>query len=476
MALEIKQQLKLAQQLIMTPQLQQALKLLQMSRLELLQTIRQEILENPVLMEEIDETTEVPEESVLDVEKEIPDAEMEMLADFNWDAYLDSHSLSSSYPDNYEMSESAPNYENFVQARSSLYKDLLWQWRLNSPDDRTFEIGKYILGNLNDNGYLNATFEDISKNISGLNLTEEEFESTLSLIQQLDPPGIAAHDLSECLSLQLHAKTPRNLVAEEIVENHLHLLKRRDTVGLAKKLSVSQDVILEAFHLISELDPKPGRTYAQDPIYHIIPDVYVYKVDNDFLIVLNHEDIPTLRINPLYRTLLRKKEELKKEAREFIEKKMRSAIWLIKTVQQRHKTIYRVTESIVRFQRNFLESGIRSLKPMILKDVADDIGMHESTVSRVTQGKYISTPQGLYEFKFFCTSSVKSTRGGSVSAESVKHMIRQIILNENPQSPLSDEQIVTLLKRYHIKIARRTVAKYREAMRILPSKDRKKNF
>jgi len=475
MALEIKQQLKLAQQLVMTPQLQQALKLLQMSRLELLQTIRQEILENPVLMEDI-ETTEIPEESVPDVEKEIPDSEMEMLMDFNWEAYLDSHSLSSSYPDNYEMSESAPNYENFVQARSSLYRDLLWQWRLSSPDEKTFEIGKYIIGNLNDNGYLNAIYEDVSKDLEALNPTEEEFETTLALIQQLEPPGIAARDLSECLLLQLRTKTPRNLVAEEIVENHLDLLKGRDIPALAKKLSVSREVIIEAFQLITDLDPKPGRTYAQDPVYHVIPDVYIYKVDDEFLIVLNNEDIPSLRINPLYRTLLKKKGDLTKEAREFIEKKMRSAIWLIKTVQQRHKTIYRVTESIVRFQREFLENGIRYLKPMILKDVADDIGMHESTVSRVTQGKYISTPQGLFEFKFFFTSSVKSTKGGSVSAESVKHMIRQIILNEDPRNPLSDEQIVTLLKRYHIKIARRTVAKYREAMKILPSKDRKKNF
>ncbi len=475
MALEIKQQLKLAQQLIMTPQLQQALKLLQMSRLELLQTIRQEILENPVLMEEA-ETTEIPEDEVPDLEKEIPDAQMEMFMDFNWEVYLDGHSLSSSYHDNYEMSESPPNYENFIQARSSLYRDLLWQWRLNSPDERSFEIGKYIIGNLNDNGYFNASFEDISKDLTWISPTPEEFEAALSLVQQLDPPGIAARTLSECLLLQLRTRSPRNLVAEKIVETHLDLLKRRDIPALSKKLSVSQDVISEALHLISELDPKPGRSYTQDPIYHVVPDVYVYKVDDDFLIVLNSEDIPTLRINPLYRSLLRKKDELAKDAREFIEKKMRSAIWLIKTVQQRHKTIYRVTESIVRFQRDFLDNGIQHLKPMILKDVADDIGMHESTVSRVTQGKYISTPQGLYEFKFFFTSSVRSTRGGSVSAESVKHMIRQIILNEDPKKPLSDEQIVSLLGRYHIKIARRTVAKYREAMRILPSKDRKKNF
>ncbi len=433
MALELKQQIKLTQQLVMTPQLQQALKLLQMSRLELLQTIRQEILENPVLMEDV-ETTEIPEEAVPDVEKEIPDSEMEMFMDFNWEAYLDSHSLSSSYPDNYEMSESAPNYENFVQARSSLYKDLLWQWRLNSPDERAFEIGKYIIGNLNDNGYLGASFEDVSRDLQSLNPEKGEFEKILSLIQQLEPPGIAARDLSECLLLQLRAKSPRNLVAEEIVERHLDLLKRRDVTALAKKLSASQDVITKAFHLISELDPKPGRTYTQDPVYHVVPDVYVYKVDDEFLIVLNSEDIPTLRINPLYRTLLRKKDELAKDAREFIEKKMRSAIWLIKTVQQRHKTIYRVTESIVRFQREFLEQGIQYLKPMILKDVADDIGMHESTVSRVTQGKYIATPQGLFEFKFFFTSSVKSTQGGSVSAESVKHLIRQVILNEDPKT------------------------------------------
>ena len=475
MALEIKQQIKLTQQLVMTPQLQQALKLLQMSRLELLQTIRQEILENPVLMEDI-ETTEVPEESIPDMEKEIPDSEVEMLMDFNWEAYLDSHSLSTSYTNTYEMPEPPPNYENFIQARSSLYKDLLWQWRLNCPDDRYFEIGKYIIGNLNDNGYLNADFEDVSKDLKELKPSTDEFDRVLKMVQQLDPPGIAARNLSECLLIQLYNKNPKNMLAIEIVKNHLNLLKRRDIHGLAKKLSARTEEIAEAFQLISELDPKPGRAYTQDSIYHVIPDVYVYKVDNNFLIFLNNEDIPTLKINPFYRTLLKKKGDLTKEAREFIEKKMHSAIWLIKTIQQRHKTIYRVTESIIRFQREFLENGIQYLKPMILKDVANDIGMHESTVSRVTQGKYISTPQGLFEFKFFFTSSVKSTRGPDISAESVKHMIRQIIISEDPKNPLSDEQVVKLLKRYHIKIARRTVAKYREAIRILPSKDRKKTF
>ncbi len=475
MALEIKQQLKLTQQLVMTPQLQQALKLLQMSRLELLQTIRQEILENPVLAEEV-ETTEIPEESIPDVEKELPDAEMEMIMDFNWEAYMDSHSLSTAYHNSYEMPESPPNYENLIQARSSLYKDLLWQWRLNCPDDRSFEIGKYIIGNLNDNGYLNADFEDVRKGLKPLSPTREEFESTLRLIQQLDPPGIAARDLSECLLIQLRNKDPHNSLAMEIVKNHLTLLKRRDVSKLSRLLSQPPEKIIEAIQTIGELDPKPGRIYTQDPVYHIIPDVYVYKVDNDFIIALNSEDIPTLQINPLYRALLRKKDVLSEEAYAFIEKKMRSAIWLIKTIQQRHKTIYRVTESIVHFQREFLENGIQYLKPMILRDVANDIGMHESTVSRVTQGKYIATPQGLYEFKFFFTSGVKSTRGPDISAESVKHMIRQIIMNEDPKNPFSDEQIVKLLMRYHIKIARRTVAKYREAMRILPSKDRKKNF
>ena len=475
MALDIRQQLKLTQQLIMTPQLQQALKLLQMSRLELIQAIRQEILENPVLVEDV-ETAEIPEETIPDVEKELPDAEMEMLMDFNWEAYLDSHSLSTSYPNSYEMPESLPNYENFVQARSSLQEDLLWQWRMNCRNDRSFEIGKYIIGNLNDNGYLTADFDDVHRDLSHLTPTRNEFEDVLTQIQQLDPPGIAARDLTECLLNQLRARSTADPLAEKIVQNHLSLLKRRDITKLSKIFSEPPERITEAIRTICELDPKPGRTYAQDPIYHVTPDVFVYKSDGEFIITLNNEYIPSLQINPLYRALLKKKDDLSKEACEFIEKKMRSALWLIKTIQQRHKTIYRVTESIVRFQRDFLEKGIQYLKPMILKDVASDIGMHESTVSRVTQGKYISTPQGLYEFKFFFTSSVKSTRGSDISAESVKHMIRQIVMNENPKKPFSDEQISQLLMKYHIKIARRTVAKYREAMRILPSKDRKKNF
>jgi len=475
MALEIKQQVRLAQQLIMTPQLQQALKLLQMSSLELSQTIRQEMLENPILMEDI-ETTEILEESIPDAEKELPDSEMEMILDFNWENYLDGYSLSTSYGDTYEAPAVSPNYENFIQARSSLFKDLLWQWRLNSQDNRTFEIGKYIIGNLNENGYLNSTLDELTSDLNDYNLTLEELEEVLKKIQQLDPPGIAAQNLSECLLIQLKIRFPGNPVAEQIVTHHLKLLKKRDVTELSKKLSADTEDILKAFHLISLLDPKPGRTLAQDPIFQVIPDVYVYKVEKDFVISLSTDSLPTLKINPLYRSLLRKRHNLPEETREFIEKKMRSAIWLIKTVGQRHKTIYRVTESIIKFQNDFLEKGIEYLHPMILKDVANDLEMHESTVSRVTQGKYISTPQGVFEFKFFFTSSIQSTYGTDVSAESVKHMIRQIILNEDPKNPLSDEKVVNLLKRYHIKIARRTVAKYREAMRILSSKDRKKPF
>jgi len=475
MALEIKQQLKLTQQLVMTPQLQQALKLLQMSRLELSQTLRQEMLENPILMEDI-ETTEIPEETIPDTEKELPDAEMEMIMDFNWENYLDGYSLSTSYGDMYETPPASPNYENFVQARPSLFKDLLWQWRLNSPDNRTFEIGKYIIGNLNENGYLNSTVDELTADLENHGLSLEEFRDVLKKIQQLDPPGIAAQNLSECLLIQLKIKFPDNFIAEEIITHHLPLLKRRDVAGLSKKLSVGAEEILNAFHLISLLDPKPGRAISQDPIFQVVPDVYVYKVENDFVISLSNESLPTLKINPMYRSLLQKRKNLAKETRDFIEKKMRSAVWLIKTVNQRHKTIYRVTESIIKFQNDFLEKGIEYLHPMILRDIANDIEMHESTVSRVTQGKYISTPQGVFEFKFFFTSSIQSTYGTDLSAESVKHMIRQIILNEDPKNPLSDEKVVDLLKRYHIKIARRTVAKYREAMRILSSKDRKKTF
>ena len=475
MALELRQQLKLTQQLIMTPQLQMAIKLLQLSRLELLDTIRQELEENPAL-EELQESageerlTEAADQAADDGDpaKEVT-IEEKINDDIDWSSYLDEYNTPGRV--NYEgESREAPKYEAFIARKESLKDHLLWQLLMTAPNSEEEQIGSLIVGNLNQDGYLDIDLEEIARNAE---TDLPKVESVLAIMQTFDPIGVCARNLSECLMIQAkHLKIDDTLVTE-IIKTHLGDLEKRNIKVISRALKVGTDDIVAAVNIIRSLEPRPGRQYSDDTPQYITPDIYVYKMDNEFVIVLNDDGMPKLRVNPFYKKSITAKDKLPGEAESYIQDKLRSAAWLIKSIHQRQKTIYKVMESILHYQREFFEKGISRLKPMVLRDVAQDIGMHESTISRVTTNKYAFTPQGIYELKYFFNSSIQRAHGGAIASVSVQEKIKQIIANENPKKPYSDDKIAKILKESQINIARRTVAKYREMLNVLPSNKRK---
>jgi RNA polymerase sigma-54 factor len=477
MALEIKQSPKLVQQLVITPQLQQAIKLLQLTRVELVDLIEDEIKENPLLeVSELDEEDEPkgdrePEVVVEPERTSEVKGEGEGSDDFDWESYVENYNLGS-----YRVvvdTDEKPSFENFVFKKTTLVDHLMWQLRLSDLTEEEERIGLWIIGNIDEDGYLKATIDEVAHATGTDELRAEEL---LKKIQQFDPVGVGARDLKECLLQQLRDLKRRDSIAEQIVSHHLPHLKNRNFQHIAKKLGVPTARVMEAVKLISDLEPKPGRAFATDEPQTIIPDVFIYKIEGDYVIALNEDDIPRLKINALYRNILSSHSSSHEGDRKYIQDKLKSAVWLIKSIYQRQKTIYKVTESIVKFQQEFLDNGVNYLKPLVLRDVAEDIQMHESTISRATNNKYVHTPQGIFELKFFFNNSISSIRGEDHASESVKHLIREIIARENPRNPFSDEKIVKLLRGYNIDIARRTVAKYRESLRILSSNERRKLF
>lgn len=475
MALELRQQLKLTQQLIMTPQLQMAIKLLQLSRLELLDQIRQELEENPAL-EEVQEIT--PEEQ-REIESEKPaeaaaetkevTIEEKLHDDIDWSNYLDEYSSTGRVNFESEARE-APKYESFVARKESLNDHLLWQLLMTHPDTEGENIGSLIIGNLNKDGYLDVTVEELAA-LSHSPI--EKVEQMLALIQSFDPVGVAARNLSECLLIQTRHIGVDDPVIVQIITDHMNHLENKNYKAIAKGLKIKIEDVAAAVNVIRGLEPRPGRSFSDEPPQYIVPDIYVYKMDNEFVIMLNDDGMPKLRVNSLYKKSLSRGEKLAGDAESYIQDKIRSAAWLIKSIHQRQKTVYRVMESILRFQRDFFEKGIAHLKPMVLRDVAQDIGMHESTISRVTTNKYTYTPQGLFELKYFFNSSIKRSFGGEIASASVQQKIKDIIAEENPKKPYSDDKIAKILKESDIHIARRTVAKYREILGVLPSNKRK---
>jgi RNA polymerase sigma-54 factor len=484
MVLEIRQMPKLVQQLVITPQLQQAIRLLQLTRLELVDLISQEMKENP-LLEEVEEGREIAEsETPVAGQEEAetppePEVTQEVKGkgegsdEFDWENYLENSNLipfqksSTSSPDG----EERPSFENFLTKRTTLVDHLQWQLQLSHFTEEEHEAGTWIIGNLDEDGYLKISLEDIC---SETNLPLEGVERVLRKIQQFDPVGVAARELKECLLIQLEQMSPRDSLAEKIVSEHLPLLKNRNYPVIAKRLGVSMDRVNRAAHLISKLDPKPGKAFGGEVIQEIIPDVYVYKVEGDYVIFLNDDGIPRLKVNSLYRNILNGGRLTPETDRKYIQEKLRSALWLIRSIHQRQRTIYKVTKSIIKFQREFLDKGIQFLKPLVLRDVAEDIQMHESTISRVTHNKYVHTPQGIYELKFFFNAGITSTQGETMASESVKNLVREIIAQEDPRKPYSDERLVQILQGMNIHIARRTISKYREMMKILSSNERRK--
>ena len=477
MALEIRQSVALAQQLIMTPQLQQAIKLLQLSRLELLDAISQEMEENPVLEEQVaDDEDRKPIEDKAESDKDLPDppevsVEDHAREDVDWDNYLSEYSTGwggSTYDE-----RETPSLENTTSARSSLHSHLMWQLNMSNFDDEQRIVGVYIIGNLDEDGYLDIALDEITQTI---NCPMDKVLKTLCLIQNFDPVGVAARDARESLLIQANFHKLKGTIVEKIIRDNLEDLENRKFDQLAKKLSVTIQEVLTAIAVIQGMEPKPGRCYSDDETNYIIPDIYVYKVGDNYEIIQNEDGLPKLRINSYYKEILRNKGALSDNGKTYIKEKLKSAAWLIKSIHQRQRTIYRVTKSIVKFQRSFFDYGITYLKPLILRNVAEDIEMHESTVSRVTTNKYVHTPQGIFELKFFFNSSINSINGPSVASESVKEHIKNIIKSENKKKPYSDETISEILKKADLIVARRTVAKYRESIGILPSRKRKNPY
>jgi len=488
MALEIRQVQKLAQQLVMTPQLQQAIKLLQLSRLELEEMVTKELQENPALEEGTTEEGETAEQPRAEVQTSAPGDTAELtinrelsavdkIGTLDWQEYLDTHSNSIhgslTAEATSEDGDSPPSWENSLTKKTTLEDHLIWQLRLSKITEQESSIGLYVIQNLDENGYMAVTVEELC-NATGS--TPEEAEAVLKRIHFFDPVGIAARDLRECLLIQLENLQLSDSLAARIVAGYLSFLESKRYEKLAKDLAVTIDEIADAAHLIASLEPKPSRGFEQDEVRTVLPDVFVEKVGDEYLIYLNDDGVPRLRVSSLYRRMAGQEGVAEEQARQYLQEKVRAATWLIKSIQQRQQTLFRVTQSIFKFQQEFLEHGVSQLKPMVLRDVAEDIHMHESTVSRATANKYVHTPQGLFELKFFFQSGIKGGNGEDVASESVKEKIRNIIAAEDPRRPHSDQHIASMLSTESIDIARRTVAKYREAMGILPSSKRRQPF
>ncbi len=496
MALEIKQSMRLSQSLVVTPQLQQAIKLLQLSRLELTNLIQKELTENPCLEEEDEESEtqriEAEEESNGEQHEKAKeedkghehtndeigskDGELKEPNNFDWENYIASYNAPEKGFGKAQDSEDLPSFENTLQQTKTLQDHLYWQLGLSDIKGAEHKIAEEIIGNINDDGYLQATVEEI---VNIMKAEPEKVEAVLKKVQEFDPIGIAARDLKECLLLQTKSLggEETELVAK-VIEHHMSDLERHNYKQIAKNLGIDLDRVTEIAKFMHQLDPKPGRIYSAEQPQYITPDVFIHKIGVEYIVTLNEDGLPKLNISPLYRRAILAGDTVGNQAKDYIQDKLRQALWLIKSIHQRQRTLFRVTKSIVKFQKDFFDKGVTGLKPMVLKDVAEDIGMHESTISRVTTNKYAHSPRGLFELKYFFNSGLGSSMNGEgVAPEVVKEHIQKMVSKEATAHPLSDQEITATLKnQYNIDIARRTVAKYREMLGILPSSRRKRQL
>ncbi len=492
MAIKLGQTLGLGQSLTMTPQLQQAIKLLQLSRLELEQFVETQMAENPVLEEVASEASD----DFSPIEREFTEAEavsgrLEEASsivdqvgktketEVDWERlsnYEESRHQASNSGSKGGLDDEAPNYENIVTKAGTLQEYILDQSREVDFSDEELKIAEQIAGNIDDRGYLVGSIEELCEK-EGFDL--EVAEGVLDTIQHFDPPGVAARDIKECLLIQIKHFQLRNGLVERIVGDHLHDLENRNYSAVAKALGVALEVIYTNVGIIAGLEPIPGRQFGPEATQYVIPDVYVFKVGTDWVVSMNEDGLPRLKVSPFYKDMLKEQKALatkKSEGKEYLDDKIKSAKWIIKSMEQRQRTIQRVTEKILERQKDFFEYGIQYLKPMVLRDIADALELHESTISRVTTNKYIHTPRGIYELKFFFNSAIGKTNGESVANEAVKSRIAEIVKAEDHVKPLSDQDIMNMLTKENIDISRRTVAKYREQLGVLPSSKRRKPF
>lgn len=478
MALEMKQSQRMTQELRMTPQLQQAIKLLQLSRLELAEVIQTEMVENPMLEESIDDgpvpgerNDELSTEHVSPAKSQEGEEAKKAVDDIDWEAYLENYSSPMPGSAAVRGDDDLPSYEQTLATTTSLTDHLLWQLGATETDDEERQLAEVIIGNLDEDGYLRiSSLEEFAEREE---TTVDAIEDALTLVQEFDPAGVAARDLRECLLLQAEREAPRDIVLRKVIKDHINSLETKDYSGIARALGVSKDEVMDAHRAIITFNPKPGRIFSDQQPTYIVPDIYIVRQNDEWVATLNEDGLPRLKVSDYYRRAL--KNNAGSEAKSYVQERLRSAWWLIRSIQQRQRTIVKVTESIIRFQRDFFDHGIEHLKPLVLREVADEIGMHESTISRVTTNKYVHTPRGIFELKFFFNSSIKKSGGDDVAAEAVKHLLKQVIATENQAKPYSDQKLVEILKSAHkIHIARRTVAKYREALGILSSSKRKR--
>ncbi|HXY38579.1 MAG TPA: RNA polymerase factor sigma-54 [Vicinamibacteria bacterium] len=461
---------RLSQRLILTPSLQQAIKLLPLTTLELAEVLEQEVMENPLLEEVPVEETKTVEEIAQEetAERERPEdplkeIEIERFFEDYFDDGADRRMRPAEVPE-------VPPIENTLTESPDLYDHLLWQLRMTVSDELMMEIGEAIIQNLDEDGLLRVSLEDVAAMGPW---PPEAVEKALALVQTLDPPGVASRDLTECLRIQLRLLGLENSPADLMVRDHMKQLQGHQYAEISRQMALTADEVAHHLEIIRALAPRPGNRYSPNKSAYILPDVFVVKEGEEYKIVLNDDGLPKLRISPTYRRMLDHKEPGSEETRAYVKDKLRSALWLLKSVDQRQRTIYKVAESIVRHQRAFLDHGISHLRPLVLRDVASDIGMHESTVSRVVANKYMHTPRGVYEMRFFFHSGITSSMGEAVSSVTIKDRIRKMIEEEDPQRPLSDSKIAEVLEAEGLPLARRTVAKYREELRIPPSNLRK---
>lgn len=452
-------QLEQKQQLIMTPELRQAIEILQLPSFELNQLIEQELQKNPMidLIEEQFTNEELDKESQEDT-KEI-----------DWEKYFDHND--TYYGGQREVNDQEYNQENYVKDSITLKEHLQFQLHISVVKPKYKKIGEYIIECIDNNGYLTVDIEEIAQI---LNEKLSDVENILYLIQSFDPSGVGARNLRECLSIQLKQMNYWDERMKKIIYNHLEDLANNRFQRISKKLGISCKEIQDIKDFIKTLEPKPGRIFATDQdVRYIIPDAYIKKIGDEYLVIINDSANPRLRINHFYKTLL-KQEDKSSLTSKYLKEKLESAMWLIKSIEQRRSTLYNVVSSILEVQKDFFEQGVTALKPLTLKEIAEKLEIHESTVSRATNGKYVQTPKGLFELKYFFNSGIESKSGDMMASQGIKNMIKEIIEREDSSKPISDQKIADILKDKGIKISRRTVAKYRDEMGIASSSKRKR--
>ena len=461
----------LSLQQVLAPQLQQSLLILQAPLLELRNLVQQEMETNPVLEELATEPgTETPEEAAAETQDDDFKAEFDQLAKLD-DEWRDYMAQSSSYSArSQEDEEKRQFFFDSIATQETLQQHLMGQLNqtpLSTDDRKTAEL---IIGNIDDNGFLQVTPDEMSLNTG---IAKDDFDTILLLIQSFYPPGVGARDLRECLLIQLKRAGKQSGLEYKIVQDHMQDLGKRRFPEIARRMGISVEQVQKCANNIGQLDPRPGQVFAAAPQNYVLPDVTVEKIDGQYQVILNGEQIPHLRISNTYKDIM-SQDGNGSEVKDYIRDKIRSGKFLIKSIHQRQQTISNIAHQIVLRQKEFLDHGTAHLKPMTMVQIADIVGVHETTVSRAISGKYMSTPQGVFEMKYFFTPGYQTSSGESMSNTSVKEAIIDLVKNENSSSPLSDKEIVEILSERGIPIARRTVAKYRTELNILPSNMRRK--